>query len=268
MCTSVLFLLLLAAEPTPTVPLTAPAPSTPPAESPTPEIEPARLWTADSGHTVTASLLGVQDGVVRLRRSDGAIKSVPIVRFSEPDRKHLSEVRRRRVARVKKDLETRRNYLAGHQKSGDQAGIDYENRFIAVLAAELASLNKGNIPTPSVMLPPDPPVPALDPIHLAVDQVGILKKDPNITFRIAQVIDGGALVDVYISVSTTRIVANRPVPGPGRTSLGPRLFFKIPTAGLVDDVPFTPSGKWRVSGTEQFETAEGPATVFRLSPEP
>lgn len=266
MCTSVLFLLILSAEPTPSVPQTPPS-AMPPAKPPTPEIEPPRLWTSDSGHTITASLLGVQDGMVQLRRSDGAIRSVPVVRFSEPDRKHLSEVRRRRAARVKKDLEARRGFLAGHQKSGDQAGIDYENRAIALLVAELASLNKGNIPTPSTVPPPAPPVPTLDPMHLVVDQVGILGKNPNVRFKIAQVIDGGVLVDVFISTRTARVIANRLSWDYG-TSLGPRLFFKIPTTGLVDDMPFTPSGTWRVAGTEQFETGEGPATVFRLSPEP
>lgn len=72
MCTSVLFLLILSAEPTPSVPQTPPS-AMPPAKPPTPEIEPPRLWTSDSGHTITASLLGVQDGMVQLRRSDGAI---------------------------------------------------------------------------------------------------------------------------------------------------------------------------------------------------
>ena len=61
-----------------------------------PPASPMRTWTDASGKfKVRASLAGVEDGTVRLRKSDGKTISVPLEKLSEADQqwvaKHASD---------------------------------------------------------------------------------------------------------------------------------------------------------------------------------
>ncbi len=52
----------------------------------------ARTWTDKSGtHTVTAELIDVKDGSVRLKRQDAKVVTIPLEKLSETDRAFLRE---------------------------------------------------------------------------------------------------------------------------------------------------------------------------------
>ena len=52
----------------------------------------ARTWTDTTGDfKVEAELLGVEDGLVRLKKEDGTVVSVPLARLSAADRTFLKE---------------------------------------------------------------------------------------------------------------------------------------------------------------------------------
>ncbi|MHC4452069.1 MAG: SHD1 domain-containing protein, partial [Planctomycetota bacterium] len=53
---------------------------------------PVRTWTDSTGkYTVEAELVGVDNGKVRLKKSDGSVVAVPLVKMSAGDRAFLQQ---------------------------------------------------------------------------------------------------------------------------------------------------------------------------------
>jgi hypothetical protein len=118
-----------------------------------------RTWTltvADETVSVDGILVMIDDGTVTLRRRTleqlpvayhNATFSLPVDKLSKGDRVYLADVNAERLKAVREIVTIRKGYLEKHTRAENQKGVDYEDEFIASLEAELAELEKGNIPT-------------------------------------------------------------------------------------------------------------------------